>query len=89
MDPLFDNSFEDVLFSLPAPARESVLRVLERIYNFPTMHSLINSLDGEVETSTEEGVTFLVRDNFQAVVGCLEVNLDEDGEIHAGIKLFG
>lgn len=89
MDPFFDNSFEDVLFSLPAAARESVLRVLERVYNFPDMHSLINSLEGEVDTSTEEGFTFLVRDNFQAVLGCLEVNLDNDGEIHAGIRLFG
>lgn len=88
MDINIDDSFVGVLFSLPAPARDSVIRMLEKVENYPTMPSLIQSLEGDVEASTKEGFTFLVRDNFQAVLGCLKVNLDDEGEIHAELALF-
>ena len=88
MDINIDDSFEDVLFSLPTPAVESVLRMLEMVNNYPTMAALTKLLEGDVETSTKEGFTFLVRDNFQSVLGCLKVYSDEDGEIHAELALF-
>ncbi|NRQ42882.1 hypothetical protein HRH59_09990 [Rheinheimera sp. YQF-2] len=88
MDLFIDDSFEGVLFSLPTPAVESVLRILEQIENYPTMSSLMKSLDGDLEAATAEGFTFLIRDNFQAVLGCLKVSLDDDGDIHAEITLF-